>query len=146
LARVACLLARKGEPMLLSRLETRRELLADYKDLLPAMPPDQWRRVRGEQEIIVRYAPEDALATLPQLLRHDADRSRLVTLVQRLLADERVRRAKPSSEQVALIRQLQRSLAVETKRAPPRPRAATRKRAAGKKAAGKQTKRRAAHA
>jgi len=131
LARVACLLARKGEPLLLSRLEMKQQLLADYKDLLPAMPPDQWRRVRGEQEIIVRYAPEDALATLPQLLRHAADRRRLVTLVQRLLADERVRRAKPSSEQVALIQQLQRSLAVETgRRTPPKRAAAPRKRAA----------------
>ena len=142
LARVACLLARKGEPLLLSRLETKRELISDYKDLLPAMPPDQWRRVRGEQEIIVRYAPEDALATLPQLLRHAADRSRLVTLVQRLLADERVRRAKPSSEQVALVQQLQRSLAAETKRAQPRVRAVSGKRAAAKKTA----KRRAVHA
>jgi len=130
LARVACLLAHKGEPMLLSRLETKRELLQDYKDLLPVMSPDQWRRMRGEQEIIVRYAPEDALATLPQLLRHEADRSRLATLVQRLLADDRVRRAKPSSEQVALIQQLQRSLAGKTKRSPTRPRASSRKRAA----------------
>ena len=111
LARVACLLARKGEPLLLSRLETKRELMADYKDLLPSMPPDQWRRVRGEQEIIVRYAPEEALATLPRLLQHVADRSRLATLVQRLLADERVRRAKPSSEQLALVQQLEQSLA-----------------------------------
>jgi len=54
-----------------------------------------------------------------------------VTLVQRLLADERVRRAKPSSEQVALIQQLQRSLAVETgRRTPPKRAAAPRKRAA----------------
>ena len=32
--------------------------MADYRDLLPAMPPDQWRRIRGEQEIIVRYEPD----------------------------------------------------------------------------------------
>jgi pimeloyl-ACP methyl ester carboxylesterase len=129
LARVACLLARKGEPLLLSRLETKRELMTDYKDLLPAMPPDQWRRVRGEQEIIVRYAPEEALATLPKLLRHEADRSRLVTLTQRLLADERVRRAKPSSEQLALVQQLEQSLAVPVKRVR---RAATKRKPARK--------------
>ena len=32
------------------------------------LPPDEARRIRGEQEIIVRYEPERALATLPQLL------------------------------------------------------------------------------
>jgi pimeloyl-ACP methyl ester carboxylesterase len=115
LARVACLLARKGEPLLLSRLQTKQELIGEYKDLLPAMPPDQWRRVRGEQEIIVRYAPEEALATLPELLRDEADRTRLVTLVQRLLADERVQRAKPSHEQLQMIESIGQSLSVKAK-------------------------------
>jgi len=112
LARVACLLARKGEPLLLSRLQMKQELVAEYKDLLPSMPPDQWRRVRGEQEIIVRYAPDEALATLPGLLRNAADRKRLVTLVQRLLADERVQRAKPSNEQLAMIENIGETLSV----------------------------------
>jgi len=124
LARVACLLARKGEPMLLSRLQMKQELITEYKDLLPAMPPDQWRRVRGEQEIIVRYAPEEALATLPNLLRNDADRRKLVTLVQRLLADDRVQRAKPTTEQLAMIDNIGNTLAVDRKvkgKAPRRP-------------------------
>jgi len=103
LARVACLLARKGEPLLLSRLQMKQELMAEYRDLLPSMPADQWRRVRGEQEIIVRYEPEKALATLPKLLADRHDREKLVTLVQRLLADERVQRAQPSSEQLAMV-------------------------------------------
>jgi len=112
LARVACLLARKGEPLLLSRLQVKQELMADYKDLLPAMPADEWRRVRGEQEIIVRYAPEEALATLPKLLQDDADRVRLVALMRALLADERVQRAKPSGEQLAMIDQIGETLTV----------------------------------
>src|SRR4029450_5030011 len=112
LARVACLLARKGEPLMLSRLEAKQEIMVEYKDLLPAMPPDQWRRVRGEQEIIVRYAPEEALATLPELLRNVDDRKRLVTLVQRLLADERVQRARPSNEQLAMIENIGQTLSV----------------------------------
>ena len=58
LARVACLLARKGEPILLSRLQVKQAMINEYKDLLPDMPADQWRRVRGEQEIVVRYAPD----------------------------------------------------------------------------------------
>ncbi len=115
LARVACLLARKGEPLLLSRLQAKQELLADYQDLLPKMPPDQWRRIRGEQDIVVRYAPDEALAALPKLLHDDADRARLVKLVRALLADERVQRAKPSSEQLAMIEHIGQTLSVEAK-------------------------------
>ena len=113
LARVACLLARKGEPLLLSRLQMRQELRADYHALLPAMPPDQWRRIRGEQEIIVRYEPEQALATLPKLLARRGDRDKLVTLVRRLLADDRVQRAKPSTEQLAMVEHIGETLAVD---------------------------------
>ena len=110
LARVASLLARKGEPMLLAKLQLKAELMSEYRDLLPAMPPDQWRRVRGEQEIIVRYEPEQALATLPKLLARREDRERLVTLVRRLLADERMQRAKPSNEQLAMVEHIGEAL------------------------------------
>ncbi len=34
---------------------------------MPPLTLEQWRRIRGEQEIIVRYEPERALETLPQL-------------------------------------------------------------------------------
>jgi len=112
LARIACLLARKGEPLLLSRLQTKQALIDDYGDLLPKLPPDQWRRLRGEQEIIVRYEPGRALATLPDLLADHGDRERLVELVRRLVADDRVRRAKPSREQLAMIADLRKTLAV----------------------------------
>ena len=112
LARVACLLARKGEPLLLSRLQMKQELISEYRDLLPAMAPDQWRRIRGEQEIIVRYEPEHALATLPELLSDPRDREKLVTLVQRLLADSRVQGAKPSTEQLAMVDDIGHALEV----------------------------------
>ncbi|HET9338353.1 MAG TPA: DUF3141 domain-containing protein [Casimicrobiaceae bacterium] len=127
LARVACLLARKGEPLLLSRLEARREIAAEYRDLLPALPPHEWRRVRGEQEIVVRYEPEKALATLPSLLADPADRERLVTQVRRLLADERVQRAKPSAEQMAIVERIGATLGTRAPKAIPRK---TRKEAA----------------
>jgi pimeloyl-ACP methyl ester carboxylesterase len=120
LARVACLLARKGEPLLLSRLQKKQELMTDYRELIPAMPPDAWRRIRGEQEIIVRYEPEQALATLPKLLARQGDREKLVTLVQRLLADERVQRAKPSNEQLALVAHIGEALAVAAPAKPAR--------------------------
>jgi len=137
LARVACLLARKGEPLLLSRLQMKQELMGEYRDLLPDMPPDQWRRVRGEQEIIVRYEPEKALATLPKLLANHADRERLVTLVRRLLADERVQRARPSTEQMAIIENIGAALAVNGSGAAPA-RKASRKRAPPKRPASRK--------
>ncbi len=102
------------------------------------MTPDEWRRVRGEQDLIVRYEPERAIATLPILLRDPADRERLITLTRRLLEDERIQRAKPSSEQMAMLANIGDTLHVE----PPRRRrpAAVRKPAA--KPAKKQKVRR----
>ncbi len=139
LARVACLLARKGEPLLLSRLQTKQELVAEYKDLLPSMPSDQWRRVRGEQEIIVRYQPDEALATLPALLRSAGDREKLVTLVRRLLGDERVQRARPSSEQLVMIESIGEALSTSGNGASPRrpPRKRIGKRKAIRKSTGR---------
>ena len=109
-ARVGALLARRGQPMLLSWLQARRTIAADYADLLPAVPPDQWRRIRGEQEIIVRYEPEKALATLPDLLRKREDRERLATLFRRLLADERFRSIRPTTEELALVERIGASI------------------------------------
>src|SRR5262245_60873799 len=57
-ARISFLVARKGEPLPLTRLALRKELAAEFHDLLPEMPLDQWRRTRGQQELIVRYAPD----------------------------------------------------------------------------------------
>jgi hypothetical protein len=89
-ARVASLLARRGRTIPLSWLELRAEMLSDYRDLLPDLPRDQARRIRGEQEIIVQFEPEQAIETLPRLLKDPADRERLLTLLDRLLADKRL--------------------------------------------------------
>jgi hypothetical protein len=91
LARVAALINRDGERIPLARLELRRDLLQDYREFLPAVPPEQMRRIRGEQDIIVRYEPARALATLPRLLADPGDRDRLLAFVGRLADDERVR-------------------------------------------------------
>jgi pimeloyl-ACP methyl ester carboxylesterase len=113
LARVGALLARRGAPLPLDRLALRKELIVEYRDLLPALEPHEWRRVRGEQELIVRYEPERALATLPILLRDPADREKLVTLARRLFADERLQRNKPSSEQIAMLTNIGETLHVD---------------------------------
>jgi pimeloyl-ACP methyl ester carboxylesterase len=98
-ARVACLLARKGEPLMLSKLQLKQQLIKDYGHLFPAGTPEEWRRIRGEQEIIVRYEPERAMATLPDLLKTPGDKERLAALARVLLGDERVER---SEEQLAI--------------------------------------------
>jgi hypothetical protein len=106
LARVAFLLARKGEPLPLSRVQLKQELIGDYQDLLPAISMDQARRIRGRQELIVRYEPEKAIESLPTLLPEGADRDRLITLLDRFMADERVQSIKPLPEQVAMLERI----------------------------------------
>jgi len=116
LARVGSLLARRGEPLPLARLALKQQLATEYRDMLPDLAPDEWRRIRGEQDIIVRYEPEKAIATLPQLLAKPGDRERLIALVRRLLADERVRRVGPTTEQLAMIQHIGAKLKVKPAR------------------------------
>ena len=110
LARVAFLLAHKDEPLPLSRLQLAQELIDEYVELLPDLAPDEARRIGGEQEIIARYEPERAVATLPVLLSNGKDRERLLTLLDRVLADERVQRIEPSAQQKAMLARVRRVL------------------------------------
>ena len=124
-ARVSALLKRKGEPFPLERLQLRSELIRDYRELLPATTPHEQRRIRGEQDIIVRYEPERAVATLAHLVRNPADRKRLLTLFERLLADKRIQAVEPTSEQRAMLERIQTTL-------PAGPDASARARQAGR--------------
>ncbi|WP_082679691.1 DUF3141 domain-containing protein [Paucibacter sp. KCTC 42545] len=90
LARAACLLSSKGEPLPLALVELKAQLVNDYRDLLPALSADEWHKIRGRQELICRYEPALALATLPQLLRAEADCARFLAVLRRLLADPRI--------------------------------------------------------
>jgi pimeloyl-ACP methyl ester carboxylesterase len=103
LARAAFLLARKGASLPLARLEMRKELAEIYADYLPDISADQWRRIRGVQEIIARYEPEAAIATLPTLLTRVEDRERFLELLGKLMADERVLNSAPDDEQLAAL-------------------------------------------
>ncbi|MFL6581503.1 MAG: hypothetical protein ACJ8G2_12240, partial [Burkholderiales bacterium] len=47
---------------------------------------------------------------LPQLLADQADRERLLTLLKRVLADERVQKAKPTAEQLAMYERIRKIL------------------------------------
>jgi hypothetical protein len=110
LARVAFLMAHQDEPLPLARVQLAQELIDDYRDLLPDLPLDEARRIGGEQEVIARYEPERAVETLPVLLAKRKDRDRLLTLLERVLADKRVQRIQPSAEQTAMLARIRRVL------------------------------------
>ena len=108
-ARVGFLLAGTDKPIPLSLLTTAQDLIKDYGDLLPRLPVEQWRRIRGEQEIIVRYDADRAIETLPQLLK-DHERDRLLALIERVVSDKRVLERAPTSQQAAMLERVRRAL------------------------------------
>jgi len=113
-ARCAYLLKRKDAPLPLEQLHLKAELVHDYRDLLPKMPADQMRRVRGEQEIIVDFEPERAIETLPALVGRGADRERLLELFERVFADARVQGIGTTPEQLAMFKRIRAMLGVRT--------------------------------
>ena len=129
LTRTASLLARHGTPIPLERVAIKRELVEAYGDLLPSLAPDRWRQIRGRQDIIVRYAPDEALATLPRLVADPADRERLLMVVERLLTDPRLTSVEPSTEQRTMLKRFADVLEVPL----PRRRRLVRARKAGGK-------------
>ncbi|MGE5239332.1 MAG: DUF3141 domain-containing protein [Chloroflexota bacterium] len=118
LTRVGALLARRGQPIPLSRIELKEELMEEYRDLLPDIPRDQMRRIRGEQEIIIRYESDKALETLPQLLKAKGDRVRLLTLVDRVLSDKRIHPESATPEQRAMLKRIGEVLSVKAEEMP----------------------------
>ncbi|MGF6786366.1 DUF3141 domain-containing protein [Paraburkholderia sp. 35.1] len=113
-ARTAFLLAPKGEPLPLSRIETVKQLVDEYADDLPHLPPADWRRIRGEQELIATFEPQQAIQTLPDLLASPEDRNRLLSLLDKLLADRRVLRIPPTPAQEEALRAIRSVLGATT--------------------------------
>lgn len=139
-ARIAYLLQNKGHPLPLSQLQLRAEVIKDYADLLPDTAPDEQRRIRGIQEIIVQQSPAAAIAALPKLLADPADAARLATLLDKLLQDERILATRPTAAQKAMAARIRQVLghpalaAPAVRKAAPKPAStATRKPAASAK-------------
>jgi len=109
-ARVFALLARHDVPFPLFQLHLKRELVAKYADLLPKTSLHQQRRIRGQQDLIVREDREGALRTLPQLLTNPADRKRLRELLMRVKNDKAVGQLKLIPEQLSMLRQIEAAL------------------------------------
>ncbi len=114
LARAGALLEQHGEPMRLTRLELKHELLTEYKEFLPDLPTETARRIQGEQDVIVSCEREAAIETLPKLLVDPQDRQRLLTLLARLPADPRVKSEGISPEQLNTLSRIRSVLATES--------------------------------
>ena len=108
-ARVAYLVRPRGD-VPLSRLQAGRQMIEDYKEFLPVLSFEEWRPVLGEQEVIAMYEPEKAIVTLPLLLPKPEDRERLLTLLERLANDARVRQDGLSDEQSTMLERVRRAL------------------------------------
>lgn len=109
-ARVAYMLTRKGEAVSLAQLTLRQDILKDYRDYVPALTIQEWRRIRGEQEIITRFEPEQALLTLPVLLVERGEREKLLALFDKLMADERVQNVQPTEGQMVMLARIRATL------------------------------------
>lgn len=118
LARVASLLMARDKPIPLSRMDLKEELIAEYRDLLPDIPRDQMRRIRGEQDVIIRYEPTKALETLPLLLQDTDDRLKLLTLFDRLLSDRRILEGGVTAEQKETLKRIGEVLSVRPEEMP----------------------------
>ena len=119
LARVSVLLSDRGQPIPLAQVELRSEVRDDYADLLPDLPEDEWRRIRGTQEIMVEYDTERAISTLPMLLADAGDRERLLTLMENMLRDERIKQLYASNaEQTSMYSRIRSVLGAEPDQEP----------------------------
>ncbi len=90
LSRTISLLELQGEVLTLHNLEQACAVITRYKNLLPKRPPEEYRRIRGEQQIICRYERKQALETLPVLLSRAEDRTRYLKWLDILETDETI--------------------------------------------------------
>jgi hypothetical protein len=123
--RVGALLALRGRPLPLTRFELKKEVLEGVSDLLPELSVHEWKRVRGRQEIIVRYERDRAIETLPRLVAAPADREKLLALMERVLSDPRVMAVETTPAQRATAARIREVLGVPAAGAPARKRART---------------------
>ncbi len=104
-------MAHRDEPLPLARAATgQRPAARTIATCCRTCRPTKHARIGGEQEIIARYEPEKAIETLPTLLAQRKDRDRLLTLLERVLADKRVQHIQPTPAQVAMLARIRQVL------------------------------------
>ena len=106
--RLSYLLQERGVPIPLSLMEMKQTFMKSNPELLPDLPQEQLRRVRGSQSLIVMYEPEAALRTLPALLGNPGDRDRFLTLLDRV--GEGIEQINPTPEQRAILQRIRSDL------------------------------------
>jgi pimeloyl-ACP methyl ester carboxylesterase len=110
IARVCALLSEDDVQIPLALVEFQAELMKDYASLLPSLPPETWRRIRGEQDLVVRYARKRAIETLPALLAAPGEREQFLALVAKLEADPRLLSRALSPHDRAVVEEVHRVL------------------------------------
>jgi len=113
LARTAELLERRGGPVPLARVERKAQGIKDFADLLPDLPIHEWKLMRGEQDIIVRFEQERALATLPRLLTEPGDRERFLQVLDRVANDRQLSVEPPTQEQLEMLKRIKAALSAQ---------------------------------
>ena len=81
LFRAGHLLCPRDKPIPLAGLQFVEGLREKYPDLSPHLTPYETRLIAGKQDLVCRYDPDKALATLPQLLSDPADHQRFISLL-----------------------------------------------------------------
>jgi hypothetical protein len=87
LSRAAYLLSEKGRRLPLTQFEIKKKLRTRLGDLLPKLSPEEIRVIRGNQDVICRNQPEEALNTLPVLLSDPSDRENFLTILDAVVND-----------------------------------------------------------
>lgn len=112
LSRAGHLLSAKGRRLPLTQIEIKKELMAKYGHLLPKLSPEQIRVIRGNQDVICRSYPEEALEALPRLLSDPVDRQNFFTILEAVV-DEYSKAFGLSSEQEAMLQKIRTVLSSE---------------------------------
>ncbi len=108
--RAAELLERRGAPVPLctSRPEGGAAT-KEYAELLPELSAHDWKLVRSRQDIIVRFEPERALSTPPELLVEPPDRERFLRVLDKI-ANDRELVGEPTPDQLEMVTRIRKVL------------------------------------
>jgi pimeloyl-ACP methyl ester carboxylesterase len=112
LSRAGYLLSAKGRPLPLAQFELKKNLIAKFGHLLPELTFHQMRVIRGKQEVICHFDPEEALRTLPLLLSNATDHDNFLTLLNAVVKDYSATFGM-TEEQDAMLQRIRKVLGVE---------------------------------